>query len=216
MTAEPNQPLETIYINNLNDKVSLSKLKTSLGSLFQKYGKILQITAHKNLKMKGQAFITYESKESSVKAMELQDHILFSKPIHIAYAKGNSDALYELHNETDKIEQRKQEKEKVNRKRKLTPVTNKQKKKTKLEDWKSLPPNKLLLIQNLNVDDSTKLTEYFEQFQGFLNVRLVKVRNLAFIEFDNVENSTKCLEVARNEELQGKFGSEIILSFAKK
>ncbi|EGW31658.1 uncharacterized protein SPAPADRAFT_140622 [Spathaspora passalidarum NRRL Y-27907] len=215
MASDSNQPLETIYINNLNDRVSLTKLKSELESLFTSYGKILQITAHRNLKMKGQAFITFESKVSSTKAMDLQNHILFNKPMHITYAKGNSDAYYELHNEVDKIEQRKSEKERQNLKRKSTPAGGKQKKKkVKSEDWKSLPPNKLLLIQRL--DDDEQLTSYFEQFEGFSNVRLVKVRKLAFIEFDNVESSTKCLKSIKTEELQEKFGSEVILSFAKK
>ena len=60
---------ETVYVNNLNDKVSVNKLKGELESVFQKYGKIIQITAHKNLKMKGQAFVTFENKTASEAAI---------------------------------------------------------------------------------------------------------------------------------------------------
>ncbi|KAG7664112.1 uncharacterized protein J8A68_002366 [[Candida] subhashii] len=210
-------PIETIYINNLNDKISLTKLKTSLETLFSKYGTILQITAHKNLKMKGQAFITYESKESSSKAIkELQNYQLFSKPIHISFAKSNSDSYHKLTNNEPQIEERKRRKEETNLKRDLEAKTKKGIKRIKLEDWKSLPRHNILLIQNLSQDYKIDLSDYFGDFDGFINVRLVKVRNLAFIEFDNSELAEKCLKSVDEKDLKEKFGENVIFSFAKK
>ena len=42
------------------------------------------------------------------------------------------------------------------------------------DEWKELPPNHILLIQNLEKFDDLKI--YFEKFAGFDNVRLVKVK----------------------------------------
>lgn len=51
MDATPNQ---TIYINNLNEKIKKNNLKKLLYMLFSQYGKVLQIVACKGLKMRGQ------------------------------------------------------------------------------------------------------------------------------------------------------------------
>ena len=107
---------ETVYVNNLNDKVSVNKLKGELESLFRKYGKIIQITAHKNLKMKGQAFVTFENKTASRAAIQgLQEHELFGKPMHVEYARSNSDNYYrDILKDEEAIEIRKQLKVKAN------------------------------------------------------------------------------------------------------
>ena len=83
--------METLYIRNLNEKVSVNTLRRLLESIFAKFGEVLQITANKNIKMKGQAFVTFANKLQSAAAMEkLQLYELFQKPIEISYAKNIS------------------------------------------------------------------------------------------------------------------------------
>ena len=77
MEIPPNQ---TLYINNLNEKVKkegdtlskirylplsgfyslVSELKKSLYAIFSQFGPILDIVAMKTLKMRGQAFVVFQ------------------------------------------------------------------------------------------------------------------------------------------------------------
>ncbi|ABN64563.2 predicted protein [Scheffersomyces stipitis CBS 6054] len=213
--------INTIYVHNLNDKVSLKKLRQSLDEIFNKFGTIIQITAHKNLKMKGQAFITFETAESAAKALvKLQNHQLFNKPIKIQYAKTNSDNYFtQVANDPKPIETRKELKAKQQTKKRTADESEQkpQKKKIKIDDWKKLPPNKILLLQNLSGSvDQTKLSSYFEQFAGFVTARLVKARNLSFVEFENDSASTECISKVDSVVLKENFGDEAFLTYAKK
>lgn len=62
------EPNETLYVNKINDRVSLVELKESLLELFSQHGKVLDIVAKKNLKMRGQAFVVMESLEDAINA----------------------------------------------------------------------------------------------------------------------------------------------------
>ena len=50
------EPIQTLYINNLNDKLSKEQLKQSLYLLFSQFGTILDIVALKTERMRGQAW----------------------------------------------------------------------------------------------------------------------------------------------------------------
>ena len=220
--------METLYIRNLNEKVSVNTLRRLLESIFAKFGEVLQITANKNIKMKGQAFVTFANKLQSAAAMEkLQLYELFQKPIEISYAKKNSDQYFiAVKKDTETVEKRKNEKAK----RELT-LANKRKvqndepdfaaapepikKKIKIEDWKLLPPNNVLLLQNTTVDLNDVLQAFFGSFPGFINTRFVKALNLSFIEFESEELSTKCLQGTTKEDIL-KLGPEAVLTYAKK
>lgn len=209
---------ETVYVNNLNDKVSVNKLKRELESLFQKYGKIIQITAHKNLKMKGQAFVTFENKTASEAAIHgLQEHELFGKPMHVEYARSNSDNYYrDILKDEEAIEIRKQLKIKANEQAAGEAKGVKKLGVKKEQTWKAIPPNKILLIQNLKPEITNgDLLEFFEAYGGFINSRLVKVRNLSFIEFENETSATSCLEDLTKEKLE-QFGTDALVTYAKK
>ncbi len=54
---------ETLYIQNLNEKVKVDVLKSSLRALFKSYGEVLDVVAHHNLRMRGQAFVSFASPE---------------------------------------------------------------------------------------------------------------------------------------------------------
>lgn len=210
---------ETIYINNLNEKVSLNTLKRELEKVFKEYGDIIQITAHKNLKMKGQAFITYDSVEAAKSAVEdKKSRVLFERSVNVQYAKTNSDKYYsDIRKDETEIDKRKEAKVKRNQEKSMAHNEEPPLKKAKKNDWTSLPANEILLIQNLSADTNNDiLAEYFEQFSGFINSRYVKIRNLAFLEFENEILSTKCLEDCKEEDLKKTFGDEVILTYAKR
>ncbi|MCO5596115.1 hypothetical protein L7F22_050175 [Adiantum nelumboides] len=85
---------ETIYVKNLNESVKVETLKQTLRNLFGIYGKIIEIIAHKNVRMRGQAFISFDSKQPAVKAVkEVRGFPLYGKPIQLAFARTTSDEI---------------------------------------------------------------------------------------------------------------------------
>lgn len=219
--------LDTLYINNLNEKVSINRLKRVLTLLFGRYGKVLQITAHKNLKLKGQAFITYEDPASSEKALlKLQGRPVFKKPIRIARARKSSDGHHILLNNPEAIAQRKAQKEEREKLRKEKEKQNpaaaaaageplQQMQKSQIKHWKSLPPNNVLLLQNLSEEQLSVdfLQQTFSGHSGFERARLIKFRKLAFVDFSSAEQATLCLTSMANE---SPLGPNALLTYAKK
>ena len=73
---------ETLYIQNLNEKIKIPVLKASLRGLFKSYGEVLDVVAHSNLRMRGQAFVSFASPEIARKALkEVRGFPLYSKPM---------------------------------------------------------------------------------------------------------------------------------------
>lgn len=57
-------------------------MKATLKALFTNYGSVLNVTAHKNLRMRGQAFVSFESKDIARKAQrEVNRFPLYGKPM---------------------------------------------------------------------------------------------------------------------------------------
>ncbi|GJJ77415.1 hypothetical protein EMPS_09774 [Entomortierella parvispora] len=82
----------SLYIKNLNEKIKLDVLKKSLRAIFGQYGEVLDIVAHSNIRMRGQAFVIFEDSETATKAMsEVQSFPLYGKPMVIQYSKNKSD-----------------------------------------------------------------------------------------------------------------------------
>lgn len=78
---------ETLYIQNLNEKIKIPVLKASLRGLFKSYGEVLDVVAHSNLRMRGQAFVSFESAEVAKKAWkEVRGFPLYSKPMVCSFS----------------------------------------------------------------------------------------------------------------------------------
>lgn len=78
------RPNNTIYINNLNEKVKKEELKKSLYAIFSQFGQILDIVALKSLKMRGQAFVIFKEIQSSTNALRsMQGFPFYDKPLVI-------------------------------------------------------------------------------------------------------------------------------------
>ena len=77
-----NTPSQTLYINNINEKIKKPVLKKVLHSLFSQYGKVIEIVACKGLKLRGQAWVVYQDSGSATNAMRrLQGFNLYDKPM---------------------------------------------------------------------------------------------------------------------------------------
>mmetsp|Transcript_39355 Transcript_39355/g.112319 ORF Transcript_39355/g.112319 Transcript_39355/m.112319 type:complete len:255 (+) Transcript_39355:99-863(+) len=85
-------PNQTLYVNNLNDKINVETLKKSLREVFAAFGGIIDIIAMKSLKRRGQAWIIFKEASSATNALKsLQGFPFYNKPMRINYAKTKSD-----------------------------------------------------------------------------------------------------------------------------
>lgn len=76
------RPNNTIYINNLNEKIKKEELKKSLYAIFSQFGQIIDIVALKTLKMRGQAFVIFKEIQSSTNALRsMQGFPFYDKPM---------------------------------------------------------------------------------------------------------------------------------------
>jgi RNA recognition motif-containing protein len=85
-------PGNTLYVRNLHEKIKLvinptlnsiqETLIKSLTLIFSPYGKILDLQCKRHFRIRGQAFIVFETIESATKALsEVNGFPLFSKPM---------------------------------------------------------------------------------------------------------------------------------------
>ncbi|XP_065191845.1 U2 small nuclear ribonucleoprotein B''-like [Sycon ciliatum] len=87
----------TLYINNLKEKIKQPELKKSLFAIFSQFGEIVDIVALNNVKMRGQAFVVFREVRSATEAIRaMQGFPLFEKSMRIAYAKSKSDAIAKI------------------------------------------------------------------------------------------------------------------------
>ncbi|KAH8292729.1 hypothetical protein KR018_008923 [Drosophila ironensis] len=200
MDVRPNQ---TIYINNLNEKVKKEELKKSLYAIFSQFGQILDIVALKTLKMRGQAFVVFKEIGSASNALRtMQGFPFYDKPMRIAYSKADSDIVAKMKGTF-------KERPKKVKQPKPAPGTDdkkdKKKKPTSAENANpntqtEQPPNQILFLTNLPEEtNEMMLSMLFNQFPGFKEVRLVPNRHdIAFVEF-----TTELQSNAAKEALQG-------------
>jgi len=236
------RPNNTIYINNLNEKIKKEELKKSLYAIFSQFGQILDIIAMKTLKMRGQAFVIFKEINSATNALRsMQGFPFYEKPMRINYSKTDSDVI-------SKMKGTFIERPKVNRKAGAEEAAKK-KKKTDKENLRPRPavplqqmaqappvmatshpaqamgqpgagadqaPNSILFLTNL-AEETTEIMLYtlFNQFPGYKEVRLVPGRHdIAFVEFENEMQSSAAREALQGFKITPTHAMKI--SFAKK
>merc|ERR1712187_6154 len=90
-------PNQTIYLKNLNEKLSKEDTKKALYAIFGQFGKILEIVSFKTNKFRGQAWITFSNIIYATNALKtMQGFVLFDKSLVIQYAKVKSDLVAKI------------------------------------------------------------------------------------------------------------------------
>jgi hypothetical protein len=85
---------QTIYVNNLTEKVPALELKRSLYGAFKRFGKIIDICSRKTYFLRGQAWVVFETVEAAKNAViQMQGFPLFEKKMRIAFADATSDVV---------------------------------------------------------------------------------------------------------------------------
>ncbi|GAA5880628.1 hypothetical protein JCM16303_004288 [Sporobolomyces ruberrimus] len=238
---------EVLYVNNLNEKIKIDIMKQSLKVLFKEYGSVLGVTAHRNLRMRGQAFVTLDTKEAAAKAVkEVQQFPLYGKPMQLAFARTQSDALVKRRHPEDMDQHKEERLKRKKESRKDNPIRQKflakQEATRKANETalltgqpaapapaaparriaqipdEYLPPNKILFVQNLP-DDTTKesLEALFRPYPNLIEVRTIPGRkNIAFVEFTDEASSGVAREALHNSKQGGEDGPKLKVTNAKK
>ncbi|KAF2212620.1 hypothetical protein CERZMDRAFT_12837, partial [Cercospora zeae-maydis SCOH1-5] len=90
-------PSQSLYIQNLPEKLQKHDLKRNLYMLFTTYGPVLDVTAMKGSKMRGQAHVLFRDVNTATQAMRhCQGYDFFGKEMRITYSKNRSHTLAKL------------------------------------------------------------------------------------------------------------------------
>lgn len=86
---------QTLYINNLNDKINIGIIRHNLYLLCSSYGDVIDIIMKpKSHKMRGQAHIIFSNvSEASMALVALQKFEFFNKPMAVQFAKTKSKVI---------------------------------------------------------------------------------------------------------------------------
>ncbi|XP_015597726.1 U1 small nuclear ribonucleoprotein A isoform X1 [Cephus cinctus] len=228
------RPNNTIYINNLNEKIKKEELKKSLYAIFSQFGQILDIVALKTLKMRGQAFVIFKEIASATNALRsMQGFPFYDKPMRIQYAKTDSDLIAKIKGTFA---------ERPKKPKRVVPAAEEEAKRAKKRAKEQAkhsqqigyhtgvpqhpgltntavpeqPPNQILFLTNLPDETSEMmLSMLFNQFPGFKEVRLVPNRHdIAFVEFENEVQSGAAKDALQGFKITPSHAMKI--SFAKK
>lgn len=75
-------PTQTLYVNNINDKLKTDVLKKLVYSLFSQYGRVMDIVAKKGVKNRGQAWVVFQDVSAATNALRgKQGFVFYGKPI---------------------------------------------------------------------------------------------------------------------------------------
>ena len=79
MEASPSQ---TLYINNINEKVKIDVLKKMFYMVFSQYGKVTAIVSKKGMELRGQAWVTFQDVAAASNALRgKQGFNFYGKPL---------------------------------------------------------------------------------------------------------------------------------------
>ncbi|CAM6096087.1 unnamed protein product [Calypogeia fissa] len=233
-------PNQTIYINNLNEKIKKEEIKKSLYAVFSQFGKILDIVACKTLKLRGQAWVVFDDVTAATNALrQMQGFPFYDKAMRIQYAKSKSDAVAKADGTFVSREKRKKQDERAERKRReqqaeptvagpppsaypppygVPPpaAPTPQFPPRPVAQEPPAPPNNILFAQNLPREASNLMIEMlFQQFPGFKEVRMIEAKpGIAFIEFGDENQASVALQALHNFKITPTNPMQI--SYAKK
>lgn len=161
-------PNNTIYVNNINEKLKKEELVQSLRHVFGQFGKILDIICYtKIVKAKGQAFIVFAKIESATKALqEMQNFMFYNKPIRVSYAKSKSDIVAKK--DGSYVARKKRPRKEKGKKVDGQPASKKQM--TGVPGSVAVPTNILVVNQLPQDANQTMVQMLFRKYPGYQSV----------------------------------------------
>ncbi|KAK0258513.1 hypothetical protein LTR29_003025 [Friedmanniomyces endolithicus] len=96
-TTTTGPPSQSLYIRNLPEKLQKEDLRRELYILFSTYGPVLDVTASKTRKMRGQAHVLFREMHSARQALRAcQGFEMSGKQMEISYSRNRSNTLAKL------------------------------------------------------------------------------------------------------------------------
>lgn len=91
------RPNQTLYVQNLHEKVKRQELRQNLYYAFSQFGNIVEVHASKRDPRRGQAWIVFADLGGATKAMRgMQGIEFFGKKLRVSYAKAKSDTIAKM------------------------------------------------------------------------------------------------------------------------
>lgn len=110
--ADAGQPNNTLYLQNLNERVAPRHLILQLKEIFSEFGEVLEVVAKRRLVLRGQAFIIFKEVEAARRALEIMQGVrLYGKTVIARFARYKSDMISKADG-TYEIERRRREQDK--------------------------------------------------------------------------------------------------------
>lgn len=233
-------PNQTIYINNLNEKIKLDELKKSLHAVFSQFGKILEVLVFKTLKHKGQAWVVFDEVSDATNALrQMQGFPFYDKPMRIQYAKTKSDIIAKADGTFVPREKRKKHDDRGRKKKDqhdanqagigvnpsyagpygaappLSQIPYMGGVKAAVPEAPA-PPNNILFVQNLPHQTTPMMLQMlFCQYPGFKEVRMVETKpGIAFVEYENEMQSTVAMQGLQGFKITPE--NPMMITYAKK
>eukprot|EP00300_Choanocystis_sp_HF-7_P000336 c10278_g1_i1.p1 GENE.c10278_g1_i1~~c10278_g1_i1.p1 ORF type:complete len:216 (+),score=61.58 c10278_g1_i1:109-756(+) len=191
-------PSQTVYVNNLNEKIKIADLKRALYSAFSQFGTILDIVAKKTYKMRGQAFVVFANVPEATKALQMQGFPFYDKPMQVAYASAKSDAAAKAEgaleaNRAARLDSKKRKRAAAEADEEGD-VGEPAAKRAKPDEDEAAPHN-ILFVRGLPETATEKMVStLFAQYPGFKEASLVPGQpGIAFVEYEAVQQATTAL-----------------------
>ncbi|VVA90246.1 unnamed protein product [Arabis nemorensis] len=222
-------PNQSIYIQNINEKINKEELKRSLYCLFSHFGRILDVIALKTPKLRGQAWVVFTEVTAASNAVrQMQNFPFYDKPMRIQYAKSKSDCVSKAEGTFVTREKKMKQEEKVERKRHAretqqpnvsdgaTAQNGRPVPPFQPSGHDMMPPNNILFIQNLPIETSTVMLQLlFEQYPGYKEIRMIEAKpGIAFVEYQDDVQSSIAMEALQGFKITPQ--NPMVVSFAKK
>ncbi|URD92510.1 U2 small nuclear ribonucleoprotein [Musa troglodytarum] len=228
-------PNQTIYINNLNEKVKKEELKRSLYALFSQYGRILDVVTLKTPKLRGQAWVVFAEVPAASNAVrQMQRFPFYDKPMRIQYAKTKSDCVAKADGTYVPREKKKKQEEKAAEKKRrfeeaqqsasaantqtnggLSASQASRQGKTSSQE-PTAAPNNILFIQNLPHETTSMMLQIlFQQYPGFSEVRMIEAKpGIAFVEFADDVQASIAMQALQGFKITPQ--NPMVITYAKK
>lgn len=202
-------PNPTIYVKNLNDKIKKPAMRQNLYLFFSQFGNVLELHHYQTNKLRGQAWIVFDSLGGATKAIrDGQDLELFGKNLRLSYARSKSDTIAKMDgtyrpkrrdkqsNMAAAIQQTKQITQQAVKKRPAPVREDRGANRAVRKELESAPANRILFVENLPDYCSTMmLAILFQQYDGYKEARLVNGKpGIAFVEFGDIEQAHQAKE----------------------
>jgi RNA recognition motif-containing protein len=216
-------PNPTLYVNNINEKIKIDELKKALFHVFSQFGSIIEISAFKDLRRRGQAWVVFETMASAAKALtEMANFSFYGKPLQVTYARVKSDVVSKKDNTFIARALRKAPKKRRAGKKSKKEKKEKKEGKREKKDRGDQPetddgpngeqdngapqqqppaaPNRILFVENLPKQCTEQmLSMLFQPYSGYKEARLVNGKpGIAFVEFEDAVQSAIAKQALHN------------------